>query len=244
MKKRLLKTVCRVVPILLLPCLCLGEEYLLYEPKPATGAEAGKDKGVLVKSVTVQPGDTLKRIARRHIGKDWLFPQVLLFNKVPNPDLIHPGDKLYVPVSGESSGGAKTKVGKRTHLRGKAKHHRKESRKRVPATRVSIPPAAPEAAAPAVEPVQPTPAVPPVERKKERRSARKAAKSAVAASRPAGSAADAQSLYQSARKAYLQGNYRRAASLFSDFLKSYPDSPVAADASLYRADCYLQLSQQ
>src|SRR5512146_3119661 len=95
----------RIVTFGILCLLCCGsaghaEEMLLYTPKEATGAEApaSPKDGVLVRTVTVQRGDTLAKLSRKHIGVSDYFPQMLVFNKIKNPDLIHPGDKLLVPV--------------------------------------------------------------------------------------------------------------------------------------------------
>ncbi|WP_026843127.1 LysM peptidoglycan-binding domain-containing protein [Citrifermentans bremense] len=176
---------------------CRGEEMLLYAPKPAAGEQAPADPkdGVLVTTVTVKRGDTLKNISKKHIGVAGWFPQVLVFNTIKNPDLIHPGDKLLVPV----------RPGKSTS---------------VPA---------------------------PASRRASHRAAHRTTHRAKAAAghplhvtNPA-QAGETESFHQ-ARKAYLDRNYQRALELFSGFLKKFPRSGYAADASLYRADCYLHLS--
>ena len=51
-----------------------------------------------------------------------------------------------------------------------------------------------------------------------------------------------QESYQQATKAYQDGHYQKALKLFDRFLRKYPHSGHAADASLYRADCFLRLS--
>ena len=48
--------------------------------------------------------------------------------------------------------------------------------------------------------------------------------------------------YQRAQQAYLDHDYQKALDRFSRFLRKFPRSRFAADASLYRADCYLRLS--
>jgi LysM repeat protein len=61
------------------------------------------------------------------------------------------------------------------------------------------------------------------------------------------SAADAsveQKQYERALKAYRQDDYRTALELFDRFLADYPASALAADASLYKAECYLKQSNQ
>jgi TolA-binding protein len=42
--------------------------------------------------------------------------------------------------------------------------------------------------------------------------------------------------------AFNSGNFREAIAHFDEFLKTAPESPLAADATLYRAECYMKLS--
>ncbi|MRR05757.1 MAG: LysM peptidoglycan-binding domain-containing protein [Deltaproteobacteria bacterium] len=49
-------------------------------------------------------------------------------------------------------------------------------------------------------------------------------------------------LFNQAATLFAGGKYREALDGFSRFLKMYPHSSLAPDASLYRADCYLRLS--
>lgn len=51
-----------------------------------------------------------------------------------------------------------------------------------------------------------------------------------------------QAAYQKARRAYLKKNYQRAAAAFEMFLQEFPHSPLAADAALARADCFMHLA--
>jgi len=53
-----------------------------------------------------------------------------------------------------------------------------------------------------------------------------------------------QMLFNQAVKAYRQDDFRTALDLFDRFLTANPGSPLAADASLYKAECYLKLSNQ
>ncbi|KAB0671313.1 tetratricopeptide repeat protein [Oryzomonas sagensis] len=67
----------------------------------------------------------------------------------------------------------------------------------------------------------------------------------VPASVPAATGEDAgQKLFAQAVKAYRQDDFRGALELFDRFLAKNPGSPLAADASLYKAECYLKLSSQ
>ena len=58
------------------------------------------------------------------------------------------------------------------------------------------------------------------------------------------SPAAGQQLFEKAVKAYRQDDYRAALELFDRYLTDNPNSPMAADASLYKAECYLKLSAQ
>ena len=64
--------------------------------------------------------------------------------------------------------------------------------------------------------------------------------------RPAadGAAASEQMQFEQAMKAYRKDEYRTALRLFDRFLAEHPSSPLAADASLYKAECYLKQSNQ
>jgi len=53
-----------------------------------------------------------------------------------------------------------------------------------------------------------------------------------------------QKLFAKAVKAYRQDEFRTALELFDNFLTANPGSPLAADASLYKAECYMKLSNQ
>ena len=43
---------------------------------------------------------------------------------------------------------------------------------------------------------------------------------------------------------FRKGRYRGALDLFDRYLREYPDSPRAADATFYRGECYLNLSRR
>ena len=76
-----------------------AEQHYLYEPRPLAPNEQVKpDDGVLVREVVVGRGDTLSGISKRIIGRGYYYPQILLFNRISNPHLIHTGDVLRVPV--------------------------------------------------------------------------------------------------------------------------------------------------
>ncbi len=55
---------------------------------------------------------------------------------------------------------------------------------------------------------------------------------------------DAQKLFETAVKAYRQDDCRTALELLDRYLADNSGSPLAADATLYKAECYLKLSVQ
>jgi len=76
-----------------------------------------------------------------------------------------------------------------------------------------------------------------------RRHTRHAQQQPAAAAASASTSAE-QRLFERAIKAYRQDNYRTALQLFDRFLAAYPASALAADASLYKAECYLKQSSR
>lgn len=64
-----------------------------------SGATAGAAAGA-AKSYTVKSGDTLSKIAKQMYGDASAWKKIHEANraKVPNPDLIHPGDVLTIPA--------------------------------------------------------------------------------------------------------------------------------------------------
>lgn len=172
-------------------------EYLLYKPQPAgaTVVPANPEEGILVTGVTVRQGDTLKRLSRKYRGKSSYFPQILLFNKIADPDMIRAGSRLMIPLA---AGHAPPKRQK--------KHHSVNPRLKTP---------------------------------------KRVASAASAKTQPIVPAADPSLMqYNLAVAAYKNGQLRKALQEFDQFLAKFPNSPLAADASLYRADCLLNLSQQ
>jgi LysM repeat protein len=213
-----------------------SQQYL-YSPT-ALGEDvgvAGKD-GVLVQEVVVQKGDTLYGLSRKFSGHGSYYPQILLFNDIKDPDKIYPGNVFKVPVSRNSASGTAAVAG--------------------------------DSAVPAQKPVSPAQAVPaPVsdgsdkelkkgssgrDKKRDVKTAKVAApaKKQVSADKQhpvnpvSVDSAAGQKLFERAVQAYRKDDCRIALELFDRFLVEQPSSPLAADASLYKAECYLKLSSQ
>ncbi|ABQ24583.1 tetratricopeptide repeat protein [Geotalea uraniireducens] len=177
-----------------------GGDYLLYAPQPTESDKltAGPEEGILVKGITIKRGDTLKALARKYRGKSSYFPQILLFNKISNPDLIHAGVRLLMPITEDGA----TSLHKSRKVATPAPNDVEVPKTDLPASSVTTHPAVKQ------EP-------------------------------DAG-----QQLFQKAARAYKKGDYRQALKAFDRFLSKFSNSPLAADASLYRADCLLNLSRQ
>ncbi|BCS52339.1 tetratricopeptide repeat protein [Geobacter sp. SVR] len=191
-----------------------AQQHYLYTPKAVNTEESApqQGEGVLVREVPVHRGDTLAKISKRFSGRASYYPQILLFNRIDNPDLIYAGDTLRVPVSP-----------------GRPSEPKREA----------VQPA-PEAAGPTVPAVGKT-----RPSKKTKHKHRQAHRKAGTAPQPKAATAEAAGakLYERAMTAYRQDDCRAALELFDRFLAGNPSSPLAADASLYKAECYLKQSR-
>lgn len=265
--KRRVRSTAVVVLLCSLALPAWGRPYYIYEPKPAAPEAKGQTKeGILVEEIPIQKGDTLYDISRKFSGHGMYYPQILLFNDIKNPDLIHYGDSLKVPIpkGGTPERVASTRrpraeVQKRTvksAKKGSAKAASPTSKKHLPAAvarktaespielslselkkidsgkhkrRVQAKNAGGTVARRGAVTKQDTAAIP----------LPKVKETAAPVSAMAG-----QQLFEKAVKAYRQDECRTALELFDRYLAENPGSPMAADASLYKADCYLKLSTQ
>ncbi len=163
-----------------------GEE-LLYQPRLLAPGEQPAPDGVLVRVVMVKKGDTLSHLARRYAGRGSYYPQILLFNRIRNPRLIYPGERLRVPVM--------------------ARHRRRTT-----------------AAA------------------KRRHGGARPAPAVQGDVTPPRQADPEQAGYAAALASLKRGDCSEAVAQFDRFIERYPQSPLLAEATLHRADCYLKLS--
>ena len=82
-----------------------AEEYNLYRAEKVQSKNIpAPGEGVLTKTIIIRKGDTLSRLSRRYGGRSAFFPQILLFNRIKNPDLIYAGAQLRVPVTRQEEG--------------------------------------------------------------------------------------------------------------------------------------------
>lgn len=204
-----------------------SQQQYLYAPKAVTAEEKVQKKdGILVQEVPVKKGDTLSAISRRFSGHASYFPQILLFNDIKNPDRIYAGHVLRIPV---------TRSGVTTQA----------SNPRVPGQVPGVPSAGPLEASSSGD-LKKGAAAAKEKRGMKHKAAAPARKHARSGKRPAAAvaAASEQRLFERAIKAYRREEYRTALELFDRFLAEHPSSALAADASLYKAECYLKQSNQ
>jgi LysM repeat protein len=215
-----------------------GQQYLLYAPQPvASGQKAASQDGILVQEVKIQKGDTLYGLSRKFNGHGMYFPQILLFNSIKNPNLIYPGSNLKVPVKTETqpatrhSSGSSPVSSPNTEISlddlktvGSGKHRANRTQKKS---------ALHAKKSQSLKSPAPT-----------HHSSLPAVRQGSAAAAPAVDSAAGQKLFEAAVKAYRQDDCRTALDLFERYLASNASSPLVADATLYKAECYLKLSAQ
>jgi LysM repeat protein len=77
-----------------------ADEYFQYLPSSLeTETTPPGEDGILVKKITIRRGDTLSNLSRHYAGRGYYYPQILLFNKISDPNRIFAGRELLVPVS-------------------------------------------------------------------------------------------------------------------------------------------------
>jgi LysM repeat protein len=234
-----------------------GQEYLLYAPQPATpGQETPSQEGVLVKEILIRKGDTLSGLSRKFSGHGKYYPQILLFNTIKNPDLIYAGNKLRVPLSHkESPELRKHKVSGDKKSPSKAESGTPEQSLPISSQSSDLPLSdlrgagtgnseairpRKKSAAPAKKSQPPEyPAV-----TDSRAPLPATQKSASPSSPEVDSAISGQKLFEAAVSSYRRDDCRNAIEQFDRYLADNSGSPLAADATLYKADCYLKLSAQ
>ena len=207
----------------LLPLVAESSDYILFSPRPLEGEVLmpERGKGVLVRRIIIQRGDTLSQLSRDFSGKGSYFPQILLFNDITDPDLIFAGKELMVPVSKQAA------VSKISPPRENVPQPLKKSALRKP---VPAKPSGTKTSAPAEKHKRPVADKPSA--KKQLPDSRLLVNKGV------------QDSYSKAINAYRRQEYEEALALFSRFLERYPSSSMAPDASLYKAECLLKLSGQ
>jgi TolA-binding protein len=92
-----------IAMVITLACASLSanaDDFHIYRPeKVQSNNIPSPGDGVLTRTIVIRRGDTLSRLSRRYGGRGSFFPQILLFNRIKNPDLIYAGELLRVPVT-------------------------------------------------------------------------------------------------------------------------------------------------
>jgi len=232
-----------------------GQQYLFYTPQPLPpGEKAPSQDGIMVQEIEIMKGDTLYDFSRKFSGHGMYFSQILLFNSIKNPNLIYTGKTLRIPLNkkginisarretpktskvGSSEGKEKSKLPvRRSAAALPVSHPNPEDSLRDPktigTTQINAAPKKDKPSAQAKKSTAPLPLLP------------AAATTGKTGSSEAVSAAE-QQLFESAVKAYRKDDCLAAINLLDRYLSGYSSSPLAAEASLYRAECYLKLSAQ
>ena len=90
-----------LIASILIPTLsaAAGENVLIYRPETVTGQlPSSPEEGIAVRTLTIKRGDSLSKLARRYAGKGYYFPQILLFNRIADPNRIIAGENIRVPI--------------------------------------------------------------------------------------------------------------------------------------------------
>ena len=210
--------------ILSLSASAFGQNDFIYTPRLATSGEKTSPKdGVLVREIQVRKGDTLSGISHRFNGRGSYYPQILLFNSIKNPHLIHDGDLIRVPVTRSEPAEQRKPAMAPPHAQQTSAKQNTQ-----PVSELSL---------------SDLKATKPVSGKKAAGNSRTQKRRAAAHSIRTQTASE-QRQFNLALKSYRRENWAAALQLFDRFLADNPSSPLAADASLHKADCYLKLSNQ
>jgi LysM repeat protein len=224
MTRRACKTTLALLLLSLSTTPALGQNYFMYAPRTANPGEKTNPKdGVLVREIEVQKGDTLSGISRKFSGHGSYYPQILLLNDIKNPHLIHNGERIRVPVSksepAEQHKQAATPPSAQQTKSGRANQAASE----ISLNDLKKPDT--------------------VAGKKTARRGRRL-KHRAAAHSTRNQTASARKQFNQALVSYRNRNWHTALKQFDRFLANNPSSELAADASLYKAECYLKLSDQ
>ena len=202
-----------------------GQNYFMYTPHPASPVEKAVPKGnngVLVREVEIRKGDTLFGISRRFSGRGSYYPQILLFNDLKNPHVLRDRTLLRVPVSNNEP------TGKHTQAPAPLPAQRIKSKRTQSASEISLTDLKTNDINAVNKPARRV-------RGQKHRTADRSTRSQTASARKQ---------YNQALASYRRENWRTALEQFDRFLASNPSSEMASDANLYKADCYLKLSNQ
>jgi len=228
-----------------------SQQQYLYSPTAVDKeVKVSSKDGVLVQEVSVRKGDTLSGISRKFSGRGSYYPQILLFNDIKNPDKIYPGNVFKVPVSRNvvSSHVDAVPVKKITGPEpGRAATNPKNADSSAVLKTAPVVVAAEPVTDLATHDLKKVDAGRKNKKGTREKTTGSEKKQVNIEKQRAGVVPDSaagQLLFERAVKAYRQEDYRAALDFFDKFLVENQTSPLAADASLYKAECYLKLSAQ
>lgn len=227
----------------------------MYTPQPVTpGDSAPSSEGVLVKEVEVNRGDTLYGLSRRFSGHGSYYPQILLFNKIDDPNLIYAGTTIKIPADPAAGATADRPSQSTAKPLSQQKRVSKLRTKRAAvaagSTGISHPARSTSARKRNMKPADEVARAAAISSKAHGNSSGKSADTVAvhpqreASTAPASPSAKDRQMFEKAVTAYRHDDCRTALELFDRYLAANPASPLAADASLYKADCYLKLAAQ
>lgn len=193
--------------------------------------------GVSYREVTVQNGDTLFGISRKFRQEGSLYSETIRFNDIKAPYKIVSGDVIKVPLFRDKkvkeSHSVKQKLPKPATVAQKTPTTAKAVIKTMPAKSLSESISSKKAILPPEAIIIKVPA--------EVHSAPDKI-SILQPQTPANNSTNRQKLYELAIKSYRNGDCQTAIQLFGRFLAENSPSALAADASMFIADCYIKLS--
>lgn len=249
-----------------------GQQYFLYTPQPASSDQKTSTKdGVLVKEVEVRKGDTLYDLSHKYSGRGMYYPQILLFNSIKNPNLIYSGDMLKVPVTQDEtveSDSVSKPAGTSRKAKKTAKHKallKTESISVAHQPRAAVPPVSAQSTELTLSDLKAPGTTRNSKASRKNKTGIQTRKKSplellpvtgLSAPLPASHKLQAaqpdrvaditpgQKLFEAAVKAYRTDDCRTALELLDRYLADNSGSPLAADANLYKAECYLKLSVQ
>lgn len=261
----------RLLPIIaFVTCMALpawGQQYL-YVPQPVTDTQkAPHQEGILVQDIQIKKGDTLFDLSRKFSGRGMYYPQILLFNSIKNPNLIYPGATLKVPItqqiSHDSINDSTNEVPQSTKSSKKissipadvqTEAAGPKSVESTPPSRTNTELSLTDLKAVSTKKNSGRHSRTKATHLKSRTSHSTVAKKPLSAAMPVSArptsapvpaaSSAGQKLFETAVTAYRQNDCSAAVELFDRYLADNSRTPLAADATLYRADCYLKLSAQ
>lgn len=245
-----------------------GQHSLVYKPQTASPEQkVSTQEGILVTEIEVRKGDTLYDLSRKFNGRGMYFPQILLFNSIKNPNRIYPGDTLRIPIAQKSPNDSQPVDSKPIDASHKLLPSEEKKTSGTPAARSTLrqtgesSPPSPATATTEIS-LSDLKTVGTGKNSIANRHKKKTAlhakdnkshdssvvappsSSLTALHKETAEAESGQKLFESAVKAYRQDDCHKALELLERYLTDHSGSPLTADATLYKADCFLKLSAQ